>query len=504
MARHAENGFKASSDEPSKPLPLDLGSAPYEQFTVPNRNRDVRHQRHAHRQAVAHILVRHMRKKRLQAGHVHRANRLDDLIENSDGLASAFAAHAGKNARIVKARRGRRNRKPGRKIVRQQAPKPFGADHLTRNCGVTPNAIFLDRVNEAVNNRPVQRLFRAKMIMGGGRVHTGGPLYCPLTSTSEPVVGKVLDRDFDQARACIGSLADRIGFIVKHRPELASQRTQVNHLIEFDGSSLGRVAGADQASGATPVDDANHAAAYRAKRVSALDAITCIPSGAKIAVGMGVAQPPALLNSLAARAAAGAVSDLRLYYMLSTAVAARTVFRPELRNRIRSISLFHGETERALDRCSTTTGVSMVDLVPVGFSAVPQLLIGTIRVDTLLTTVSSPDADGYFSLGTNTDYARVVSDHAARVIVEVNSCMTRVFGNSRVHLSRIMVLVENNAALFESEVAPARPEDVAIGNEIAGLAKDSDCLQHRSYWTGRLMSEPLAQTALCRFNSERV
>lgn len=221
----------------------------------------------------------------------------------------------------------------------------------------------------------------------------------------------------------------------------------------------------------------SHAALYRSRVMTADQAVALIPSGAKIAMGLGVSQPPAILRALADRAAAGAVSDLSLYYMLSTAIAGETVLRYELRDRIRPVSLFHSPFERALDARAIAEGQPPVAFLPTAFSQVPRVLCEQVGVDTLVVTVSPMDEDGNFSFGTDTDYALPVSRTAQRLILEVNPNMPRVHGDCTVHVSRVTALVENAVPLLEVLPVPPRAEDLAIGAIVAGLVEDGACLQ---------------------------
>jgi itaconate CoA-transferase len=216
---------------------------------------------------------------------------------------------------------------------------------------------------------------------------------------------------------------------------------------------------------------------YRARLMSAEEAVALIPSGARIAMGLGVSQPPAVLQALAARAQAREISGVRLYYLLSTANAGTTVLQYELRDRIRPISLFHGAVERALDKRAAAEGQPPVDVMPTAFSQSPRLLCERVGVDTLVTTVSPMDEDGNFSFGTNTDYALAVSRTAKRVILEVNANMPRVHGNCTIHVSAVTAIVENNVPLIQIPSVPIRPRDAAIGAIIASLIHDGDCLQ---------------------------
>ena len=216
---------------------------------------------------------------------------------------------------------------------------------------------------------------------------------------------------------------------------------------------------------------------YAERLMTPAVAAAVIPSGAKVAMALGVGQPPALLKALADRAEAREVADINIYYLLSTAIAGETVLRFDLTDRLRPHSLFHGAIERKLEAQGIEEGRRAVWFVPTGFQQTPHVLTHEIGVDTLLATVSPMDADGYFSFGTNTDYALAVSKTAKRVILEVNPHMPRVFGDCRVHVSQVTALVEHAAPLLEAGRAPQQPQDVVIGGIIAGLIENGSTLQ---------------------------
>ena len=218
-------------------------------------------------------------------------------------------------------------------------------------------------------------------------------------------------------------------------------------------------------------------ALYAARRMTAAEAVALIPSGARVAMGLGVSQPPAILKALADRAEAREVKGIRLYYLLSTAIAGDTVLRYELMDRIHPNSLFYGKVERALEARARADGRRVVELIPTGFQQTPRLLSHEIGVDTLLATVSPMDADGFFSFGTNTDYNQPVSRTAERVILEVNPHMPRVLGDCMIHVSQVTALVEHAAPLLQVPKAAPQPADTVIGGIIAGLIEDGSTLQ---------------------------
>lgn len=218
-------------------------------------------------------------------------------------------------------------------------------------------------------------------------------------------------------------------------------------------------------------------ALYAQRLMSAAEAAALIPPGARVAMGLGFSQPPALLAALADRARAGQVDDVRLYYLLSTGIAGQTVLADELMGRIRPMSLFHSALERGLEARARAAGrPNPVTFVPTGFQQVPRLM-REAGVDTLVCTVSPMDADGFFSFGINADYNRPVSEHAGRIILEVNPAMPRVFGDCTVHVSRVTAVVENPVPLLELPVAEPAPPDRAIGGLIAEMIEDGSTLQ---------------------------
>jgi len=217
--------------------------------------------------------------------------------------------------------------------------------------------------------------------------------------------------------------------------------------------------------------------AYRSRLMSADAAAALVPDGARICMALGVAQPPAILGALAQRAERGGIEGASLYYLLSTAIAGRTVLRRDLRHRLRPMSLFHSAVERGLDVEAAASGDPDVDFIPVAFSRAPRMLRDEVGVDTLVTQVAPPDDNGDFSLGTNVDYAHGIARSATRVIVEVNRHMPRTGGDSTIPLSAVTAIVENDQPLPEIPSAARRPADDAIGAIIAGLIDDGACLQ---------------------------
>ena len=217
---------------------------------------------------------------------------------------------------------------------------------------------------------------------------------------------------------------------------------------------------------------------YRAKLLSAEDAVATIASDMDVAMGMAIAEPPALLAALERRIIEADLADIRLWYFHSLEQAARTVLRPELIGRVRPFCMFLSSVERGLIRKAAPGDPwGGIDFVPVAFSESPRLLAERVPPDVCVTMVSPMDRNGWFTFGTSNDYTSTAARAAKRLIVEVNPAMPRVFGDSLLHVSEVDAIVEHASPLAEVASGTPSAEEQAIGRIIAGMIEDSACLQ---------------------------
>ncbi|MCJ2186930.1 acetyl-CoA hydrolase/transferase family protein [Novosphingobium beihaiensis] len=216
---------------------------------------------------------------------------------------------------------------------------------------------------------------------------------------------------------------------------------------------------------------------YAAKLTSADAAAEQVRSDSHVAMGMAVAEPPALLAALARRVEAGSLTGMRLWYFHSMAHAAQSVLRRDLLGRVRPHCMFLSSVERSLMKADPSASEEMIDFVPTAFSASPQLLREEIALDTCVTMVSPMGKHGYFTFGTANDYTSVAARAARRLIVEVNPLMPRVFGESPLHISEVDAVIEHRSPLIEVGEHAAAPEDEAIAEIVAGMIDDGACLQ---------------------------
>lgn len=97
------------------------------------------------------------------------------------------------------------------------------------------------------------------------------------------------------------------------------------------------------------------------------------------------------------------------------------------------------------------------ELVPNNFSEVPRLLRKTTKCSMVLAAASPMDARGFFSMGTNCDYAAPFIGEVP-FFLEVNAQMPRTFGWNKIHVSEVVGWTEVDRPLLE--VAVTEPSDV--------------------------------------------
>lgn len=202
---------------------------------------------------------------------------------------------------------------------------------------------------------------------------------------------------------------------------------------------------------------------YQEKRRTPEEAVRLIDPGDDIIVPLSAGEPPALLDALPTHT--GLLGN-RLYQMLSLRPAIR--IEPE---RVRLVSLFLG----AGDRPGFHEG--RLDLLPNHFSDLPALLHQLTANRVIMATVSPMDSEGWFSLGTNSDYTTTLLDGAKTILLEVNEHMPRTFGTNRIHISQATALIENNVPLPELPEPTITDKDTQISKTIAGLIENGDTLQ---------------------------
>jgi len=205
---------------------------------------------------------------------------------------------------------------------------------------------------------------------------------------------------------------------------------------------------------------------YRRKLTTPDDAVGRVKSGDTIVHGSSIAEPPALLTSLAERARRGELSGLKVYSCLPMQHAARTVLSPDLSDCIESHSWFVTEADRSRHK------IGLSYYVPTYIHQIPRLMREHMQIDVAMTTVSPMDKFGYFTFGAINDYNGAAARACKTMVVEVNENMPRVYGDTLLHISEVNLVVENHVPLLEINPAAPGPQDEIIGRNIAEMVPD--------------------------------
>jgi acetyl-CoA hydrolase len=119
-----------------------------------------------------------------------------------------------------------------------------------------------------------------------------------------------------------------------------------------------------------------------------------------------------------------------------------------------------------------------MELIPCHMSDLPWLLTeGPLKADVALVLLSPPDADGYCSLGTTSDYAWHAVQSARVVLAEINDRVPVIAGDTRVHVSRLAHTVRTSRPLPEYHLAKPTDLELRIARNVAKYIRDGSCLQ---------------------------
>ncbi|MGL4446133.1 MAG: acetyl-CoA hydrolase/transferase family protein [Shewanella sp.] len=201
---------------------------------------------------------------------------------------------------------------------------------------------------------------------------------------------------------------------------------------------------------------------------SALDAVSLIQSGETLWTHSMGATPRVLLDALAKHAL---TKDNLTLLQLHTE-GAEALSHPSLFGHLRHRCFFAGAPTREL----LHTGDA--DYVPIFLSEVPKLFrSGEQKIDTAIIQVSPPDRHGLCSLGISVEATLAACQVAGKIIAHINPQMPRTHGDGFIHIDRFAAVYEQSAALPVHAFGTGDALSLAIGQQVAQLVRDGDCLQ---------------------------
>ncbi|MDO4271174.1 MAG: acetyl-CoA hydrolase/transferase C-terminal domain-containing protein [Eubacteriales bacterium] len=207
---------------------------------------------------------------------------------------------------------------------------------------------------------------------------------------------------------------------------------------------------------------------YKEHTMTPEQAVSVIQDGDRVVFGHAVGEPIVFQRTMARMAEQ--FHNVEVAHMVY--LGSGEYLQPGMESHFRHNALFVGGLARK------PIAENRADYTPAFFSDVPRMFRdGTLPVDVFAFTCSPPDERGYISLGLSCDYGAQAVKSAKTVIAEVNPNMPRTYGESFVHVSEIDGFLSSWEPLPESAPTKIGEIDRQIGEHIAGLVRDGDCLQ---------------------------
>lgn len=199
---------------------------------------------------------------------------------------------------------------------------------------------------------------------------------------------------------------------------------------------------------------------------SAEDVLDHVHDGADLIVPLANGEPVSVLDAIEANAPN--LTGVRVHQM--HALHDRPYLYGAVREHLLHVSYFLSPITRPAFHARGC------ELVPNNFSEVPRLLRETTKCSLVLAASAPMDRHGYFSLGTNCDYAAPFIGQVP-LFLEVNERMPRTFGTNQIHVSQVSGWTEVDRPLVE--VPPSVPSavDRRIAAHVAGRIPDGATIQ---------------------------
>ncbi len=208
---------------------------------------------------------------------------------------------------------------------------------------------------------------------------------------------------------------------------------------------------------------------YADRICSAKEAVGRIKSGDRVCVAHACGEPVILTDAMTECAREYGYRDVEIVHMVAMGKGAYC--QPEMAEHFRHNSLFVGGSTRA------AVAEGRGDFTPVFFSEVPDLFRKELPIDVVLLQLSEPDAHGYCSFGISCDYTKAAAETAGLRIAQINPKMPRVLGDNFIHISKLECIVDQESDLIQLAPPKIGPVQRKIGEHIASLVRDGDCLQ---------------------------
>ncbi|MFY9323229.1 MAG: 4-hydroxybutyrate CoA-transferase [Syntrophomonadaceae bacterium] len=204
---------------------------------------------------------------------------------------------------------------------------------------------------------------------------------------------------------------------------------------------------------------------YKQKLTTAEEAVKLVQDGWRVTFPIAIGQPPALMTALARRKEEFTHLDV----LLVIEAYASELMMITREDSIDIDYIVPVNKKVIQDGTHTYTPARLGQMTKFLDMGRPQQVV--------MMQVAPMDEHGYFSMGTNCDFALPLGKRAEKVIVQVNENMPRTFGRNFFHVSEIDAIVEENVPLSAIPVMEPNENEKMIGNYVAELVEDGSTIQ---------------------------
>lgn len=209
---------------------------------------------------------------------------------------------------------------------------------------------------------------------------------------------------------------------------------------------------------------------YEARKTTAQELAARVEDGWLIGMDAAAAQTPAIISAIAERAGQDQLRGVKVQTLLDV-FPLEFYADKSLYGKMTGYSWFSSAGAR------NAINSGFADFIPAYYRDIPKYIRTGYDYDAFCISVSPMDKHGYFSLATTSSYSEAMIDKAKRIFIEVNVNQPRAVCGSRLHISQVDGLIENNIEL--PVLPPVKLDDVSvtIGNLIAEQIPDGACIQ---------------------------
>lgn len=209
---------------------------------------------------------------------------------------------------------------------------------------------------------------------------------------------------------------------------------------------------------------------YQSRTTTADAAVKVIKSGDRVFLTGNASVPLPLLDALVKRAPE--LRDVEVCHPLT--ICPADYVAPEMEGHLRINSMFISANVRK------AVNQGRADFTPVMLSEFPLLFKdGHLPVDVALIHVSTPDEQGYCSMGAESGLTISAAEVSKIVIAQVNEQMPRTLGDTLMHIEKMDHIIPSDTPLFEMPMGDDADQEMVekIAAHIAELIPDGATMQ---------------------------